>query len=259
MSIFQSLFFLKDPVNLHTLHDGSIVRLIQAKELIRIPIWKGNRIIDQAHVDTIKTSIKDIKSLDFGFRIVSLAVEDAGGNRVRELFIIDGQHRHRVLTDYFTETVCAEDFPIVVIEKQVADESEIISYFKKLNTQMAIPWKSDPNIIANQYIQALQDEFNNGKSQAKKLIRAGATKRPYLSSDKLREVLLDLCKRDVLKEGDAVKEFVTRVVAWNTAAVAGADMAALEAKKDSDLIQRAAGLKFMLGVDLKLAWLATCA
>lgn len=261
MSIFQGLItFLKEPVNLHTLHDGSIVRLIQAKELIRIPIWKGNRIIDQTHVDTIKRSIKDIKSLDFGFRVVSLAIEDAGGNQVRELFIIDGQHRHRVLTDYFTETMFAEDFPIVVIEKKVADESEIISYFKKLNTQMAIPWKSDPNLIANQYLQALEGEFNAGKSKAKALIRAGATKRPYLSSDKLREVLLDLCKMDVLKEGsDVVKEFVNRVVAWNTAAVAGADMAALEAKKDSELIQRAAGLKFMLALDLKLAWLATCA
>ena len=259
MSIFQGLFFLKDPVNLHTLHDGSAVRLIQAKELIRIPIWKGNRIIDQTHVDTIKASIKDIKSLDFGFRVVSLAVEDARGNQVRELFIIDGQHRHRVLTDYFTETMFAEDFPIVIIEKKVADESEIITYFKKLNTQMAIPWKSDPNLIANQYLQALEGEFNKGKSQAKKLIRAGATKRPYLSSDKLREVLLDLCKRDVLNDGDAVKEFVVRVVEWNAAAVAGADMAALEAKKDAELIQRAAGLTVMLAVDLKLGWIAECA
>ena len=242
---------------IHRLHDGSIVRLIQAKELIRIPIWKGNRIIDQTHVDTLKTSIKNIKTLDFGFRIVSLNVEDAGGNRVRELFVIDGQHRHRVLTDYFTETVCSEDFPILIIEKEVADESEIISYFKKLNTQMAIPWKSDPNLIANQYLQALEGEFNKGKGKA--LIRAGATKRPYLSSDKLREVILDLCKRDVLKEGDAVKEFVDRVIAWNTAAVAGADMAVLEAKKDADIIQRAAALKFMLAVDIKLGWIVRCA
>jgi hypothetical protein len=246
--------------NLHTLHDGSKVRIIQAKELIRIPIWNGNRIIDQNHVDRLKSSIKDIKTLDFGFRIVSLAIEDAGGRRVRELFIIDGQHRHRVLTDYFAENMFADDFPIVVIEKEVTDESEIISYFKKLNTQMAIPWKSDPSLIANQYIQALEGEFNKGKSQAKKLIRAGATKRPYLSSDKLREVLLDLCKRDVLKDGaDAVKEFVDRVVAWNKASVAGADMAALEAKKDSELIQRGAELKFMLAIDLRLGWLVSCA
>jgi len=251
---------LKEPLSLHTLHDGSRVRLMQAKELIRIPIWNGNRIIDQNHVDKLKSSIKDIKTLDFGFRIVSLDVEDAGGRRVRELFIIDGQHRHRVLTDYFAENMFADDFPIVVIEKEVTDESEIINYFKKLNTQMAIPWKSDPSLIANQYIQALEGEFNKGKSQAKKLIRAGATKRPYLSSDKLREVLLDLCKRDILKDGDVVNEFVVRVVAWIKTAVAGADMAALEAKKgDGDIIQRAAEMKFMLAVDLKLGWVMRCA
>ena len=251
---------LKEPLSLHTLHDGSSVRIIQAKELIRIPIWNGNRIINQSHVDKLKASIKDIKALDFGFRIVSLAVEDAGGNSVRELFIIDGQHRHRVLTDYFAENMFAEDFPIVIIEKEVADESDIISYFKKLNTQMAISWKSDPNLIANQYLQALADEFNKGKSQAKKVVRSGATKRPYLSSDKLREVLLDLCKRDILKEGEAVKEFVGRVVAWNKTAVDGADMAALESKKgDGDIIQRAAELKFMLAVDLKLGWVMRCA
>jgi hypothetical protein len=248
---------LKEPLSLHTLHDGSSVRLIQAKELIRIPIWNGNRIIDQTHVDKLKLSIKDIKTLDFGFRIVSLAVEDAGGRLTRELFIIDGQHRHRVLTDYFAENMFAEDFPIVIIEKQVAGESDIITYFKKLNTQMAISWKSDPNLIANQYLQAIEGEFNKDKSQAKKVIRAGATKRPYLSSDKLREVLLDLCKRDILKEGDAA-EFVVRLVAWNKAAVAGADMAALEAK-NADIIQRAAELKFMLAVDLKLGWVMRCA
>lgn len=246
---------LKEP--LHKLHDGSSVRLIQAKELIRIPIWNGNRIINQTHVDKLKASIKDIKALDFGFRVVSLAVEDAGGNSVRELFIVDGQHRHRVLTDYFAENMFSEDFPIVIIEKEVADESEIIAYFKKLNTQMAISWKSDPNLIANQYLQALADEFNKGKSQAKKVIRSGATKRPYLSSDKLREVLLDLCKRDILKEGDA-KEFLARVVAWNKTAVAGADMVALEAK-NADIIQRAAEMKFMLAVDLKLGWVMRCA
>jgi hypothetical protein len=251
---------LKEPLSLHTLHDGSSVRIIQAKELIRIPIWNGNRIIDQTHVDKLKASIKDIKTLDFGFRIVSLAVEDAGGRLTRELFIIDGQHRHRVLTDYFTENLFAEDFPIVIIEKKVADESEIIAYFKKLNTQMAISWKSDPNLIANDYLQAIEGAFNNGKTEAKKLIRAGATKRPYLSSDKLRQVLVDLCKRDVLKEGaDAIKEFLARVVALNKEAVAGADMAALEAKKDSDLIQRAAELKFMLAIDVKLGWVMRCA
>jgi len=247
------------PRPLHTLSDGSSLRIMSAKELIRIPIWKGNRIIDQTHVDTIKASIKgNVKALDFGYRIVSLMVDDAGGNQVRELFVIDGQHRHRVLYDYFHENVCVEDFPIVIIEKEVHQESDIISYFKKLNTQMAIPWKSDPSMIANQYIGAVEAIFKKDK---KPLLRPGATKRPYLSVEKLREALLEVCKRGLLGEGaDDVRSFVERVVAYNARALKDADMSILSAKKgDADIIQKAADLKFMLAVDLGLGWVSQCA
>ena len=30
---------------LHTLHDGSIIRVMGARELIKIPVWHGNNII----------------------------------------------------------------------------------------------------------------------------------------------------------------------------------------------------------------------
>ena len=247
------------PKSLHKLSDGSSLRIMGAKELIRIPIWKGNRIIDQSHVDTIKNSIKgNVRALDFGYRIVSLMVDDAGGNQVRELFIIDGQHRHRVLYDYFHENICVEDFPIVIIEKEVQQESDIIAYFKKLNTQMAIPWKSDPSMIANQYIGAIEGVFKKDK---KPLIRSGATKRPYLSIEKLREALIDVCKRGLLGEGaDDVRSFIERVVAYNARSLKDADIASLSAKKgDADIIQRAAALKFMLAVDLNLGWISECA
>ena len=67
----QSTPFYTIPKMLHTLHDGSHVRLMKARELVAIPVWNGNRTIDHKHVETIKDSLYDIKHIDFGFRIVT--------------------------------------------------------------------------------------------------------------------------------------------------------------------------------------------
>ena len=51
---------------LHTLHDGSILRVMGAKDLIRVPVWHGNRIIDNAHVQKIKDGLgPKIQKLDY--------------------------------------------------------------------------------------------------------------------------------------------------------------------------------------------------
>ena len=243
---------------LHTLNDGSVLKLISAKEFVAIPIWNGNRIIDQAHVDTIKASVKDnIKSLDFGFRIVTDVVIDPNGLLVKESKIIDGQHRHRVLRDYFLENYFHEDFQIVVLEKELTSESEKITYFKQLNTQLPIAWKSDPAMVTNEYIKALEAKFNTKKES---MIRDKSTKRPYLSVEKVREVFLDIFKKNgVASESpDHINLFVDRVVALNERLMQGADMAILQGgkKETMDIIQKASAKKFMLAVDPKLKWIS---
>lgn len=245
---------------LHTLHDGSTLKLISAKELIAIPIWNGNRIIDQAHVDTIKASVKDnIKSLDFGFRIVTDVVTDPNGLLVKESKIIDGQHRHRVLRDYFLENYFHEDFQIVVLEKELTSESEKITYFKQLNTQLPIAWKSDPAMVTNEYIKALETKFNTKKES---MIRDKSTKRPYLSVEKVREEFLKIFKaKGVASESaEDIKAFVDRVATLNERLIQESDMAILQAgkKETADLIQKAAAKKFMLAVDPKLKWISEC-
>ena len=240
---------------LHTLHDGSHLRLMNARELVAIPVWNGNRTIDHNHVETIKASLHDIKALDFGFRIVTYMEDDAGGNRVKVSKIIDGQHRHKVLTDYFQENFCADDFQILVLEKPIDSESEIISDFRRLNTQLPIAWKSDPAMVANEYIKALEEKFN----KKEKFIRSGATKRPYLSTDKIRERFLEIFKRLPASESpQAIKAFVQKVEAWNENQIKGSEFILLQDRKDKDIIQKAADKKFMLAVNAKLSWISDC-
>ena len=239
---------------LHTLYDGTIVRTLTAKELIAIPIWHGNRILNSSHVEKIKFTLQgNIKKLDHGYRIVSLKEEDAGGNMIQASYIIDGQHRHRVLSDYFQDNLCEPDFLVVVYETHLSCESEIISCFKELNNQMPILWKTDPNMLANEYIQQLLVAFHT------KLIRPKATTRPYLSVEKLREGLL-LFKEQLKETPHEIRAFVERVKRYNEKEVSMSETKALFALKkgEAELLEKASKLQFMLAIDPKLPWLKEC-
>lgn len=240
-------------IMLCTLHDGSRLRSIPASELIEIPIWNGNRIIDYSHVQKIKDGIRgNVERLDFGYRIAKITEMDAGFNPITMSYVIDGQHRHKVLCDHF-KNLCESDFPVVVLEKDMSSEEEIISYFKEVNCQKPIQWKSDPSVLANDYIAKLSAEFNFG---SKKLIRQGSTKRPYLSIDAVRDALLD--SKDMLKEGGGTA-FVRRVLEYNAKQLKGADMAILSARKtEAAKLQKAVDVTFMLAVDSSLPWVKEC-
>ena len=42
---------------LHTYNDGSVLKIITSRELIAIPIWKGQRILDKDHAASIKSEV----------------------------------------------------------------------------------------------------------------------------------------------------------------------------------------------------------
>jgi hypothetical protein len=246
---------------LHTLNDGTTVRCMRASALLKIPVWKGNRIIDSAHVAAIAASIEgNVKRLDSGYHLVKCPVEDAGGATILSTYLIDGQHRHAVLHQAFDVMSdverAMEDFDVLVFEHTVASEIEIIDAFNTLNSVKPIQW-SEPVLVVNTYIELLEKEFNVGKS---KMIRGGTTRRPYLSVERLREALTDFALAGRLRpRRDAVARFVERVREWNTREVAGAGVAALGASgKDADRMLHAAGLKFMLAYDPRLPWIAAC-
>jgi hypothetical protein len=235
----------------HTFSDGSSMRLMSARSLVLLPVWKGNRIIDAAHVATLKAAVgNDVKRLDLNpYRLVRYAVEDAGGAMSTMVVLVDGQHRQAVLKDWFA-TADATDFMVVVVEKCVECEDDIIEYFNMLNNVKAITW-SEPNMVINAYMKELMMEFNVGKAR---LIRGGSTRRPYLSEDDLRKGLAAVGDR--LKCGRAhVAAFIARVKAYNVARRAEASGVT---GKNADIIARAATLNFMLAVNPRLPWISAC-
>lgn len=238
---------LKRPVppapkpHLHQFTDGSILRKISARDLVKIPIWKGNRILNQEHKQSILTSLKSgVKSLDLKpFHVVTYPVE----SEMEELlsFIVDGQHRHSIIKESDMQ-----DFDVLVIEKRCSSESEVIDYFKLLNHTRAIEWKEDPILVANRFIAALEKAFNIGKE---KRLRQKATHRPYLYVEALREELL---KRKIGHSGKTPDEFIVFAKQKNLEG-----LSALQKKEKREAMEeKALTLEFSLAMDPKFRWMA---
>lgn len=224
---------------LHTFTDGSILRKISARDLVKIPIWKGNRILNQEHKQSIVTSLKGgAKSLDLKpFHVVTYPDEE---DEVQS-FIVDGQHRHSIIKEAENQ-----DFDVLVIEKKCESESEVIEYFKLLNHTRAIEWKEDPILVANRYIQALEKAFNGGKD---KRIRQKATHRPYLYIDNFRD---ELVKRKIGHTGKTPDDFVSFAKLKNKEGL----QALLGKEKREAMEEKALLLEFSLAMDTKYKWLS---
>jgi len=216
---------------LYTSEDGSKWKVMAASRLANLEIWKGNRILDDNHALRICQTLTSIKDLTLNpYRIVN--VEDEGETY---RYIIDGQHRVSILKKHFANPN-AEDFNVVVIEKSCQDETEIIEYFKIINTTKAIHWREDPILAANKYIEPFVKEFN--KDPKKPVIRPGKVNKPYLSIDRLREVLIS---KHVVDWRTTPLEFVARCREINDQHLSELDISNLTNK-------RAVQIKFSLAL-----------
>jgi len=227
---------------------------MSAKELMKIPIWKGNRILDITHVEEIKQAIgPHVNRLDSGYSIVKYNEEHADGTIGPSSYLIDGQHRASVIRDFYTEALCQPDFLVTVREKDVESESEAIEYFNVLNNVKAQSWKTEPNILINMYIKALETQFNKNKKCL--LIRSDkATKRPYLSANTLREILakdIELLKHS----NEFITKFVECVSKHNKEQLEYFSLELTrENVKDANIKERATSVHFALAYDVKLRW-----
>lgn len=239
---------------LHRYNDGSVLRTMTAKELIDIPVWKGNRVLDAVHANAIKQAIgRDVRLLDSSnFSIVSYHETTASGESILQRYLIDGQHRASVIRDYYRTTVCEPDFTVTVREKSVESETEAVEYFNVLNNVKPQHWKTDPNQIVNKYIVALEKQFNTDK---KSLLIRPTAKRPYLSSDKLRDEMLKNIT-GLKGTADDVAKFVAAAVNENKTVLTRLEMASLSATKDQQLIERALKAKFALAYETQLPWIS---
>jgi hypothetical protein len=235
---------------IHTYSDGSKLFKMSALSLIRIPIWKGNRIIDLQHVKNIKESIDNTAYLlDSGYKTIQYDELDENNNPIKKTYIIDGQHRISVVADYFDNIPDAKDFSITVTEIRVDSELEAIEYFNKINNVKPIQFKDDPNLIVNKYIQRLIASY----PVKSKLFRTGITKRPYLSVDKFREALVK--KVENLKK-ISIEKFIKECKTMNTKLIQELEIRSLnEKEKEIKIITKMLDLEFALAWDDKFKWL----
>lgn len=226
---------------LFTFSDGSILRKISARDLVKIPIWKGNRILNQQHKESIAKSLKQgAKSLDLKpFHIVTYPVEE-GDIPDTLSFVVDGQHRYSIIKESDNQ-----DFDVLVVEKKCHTESEVIDYFKLLNHVRAIEWKEDPILVANNFIKALENVFNGGKD---KRVRTKSTHRPYLYVETLRE---ELIKRKIGVSGKTPEDFVAFAKRKNEEYL---DILRKKERREG-IEDRALQLEFTLALDPKMKWL----
>lgn len=228
-------------------HDGSILRKMPARDLAKIPVWEGNRLLDENHKRDILVSLHgNLKFLDSKpYHLVTYPTEDEEGRAITSTCIVDGQHRVSILKEVFPEY---DDFDVLVVEKQCQSYSDVVRYFKILNMTKAIAWQEDPKLCANRYIKALESKFNTKKQS---LIRQGATRKPYLSTDKLREGLLS-CRLGQNDSDPTPNDFADLVATWNqqwcTAQQTNLDPQLEKYKK----------LGFALAYDDKLKWVRAC-
>lgn len=234
---------------LHTFSDGSVLKKIKAKELVGIPVWKGNRFIDLNHANKIKEAVgPKIENLDSSiYRIVKYRDGD-----VTQKFLVDGQHRQYVIKKYYEENVLfALNFDTLIIEKTVECEADAIEYFNMLNNSKP-QQDNDPKLLANKYILALEKFY-------KKLIRPEGvgTKRPFLSSDALRKVLED--NGPMLKQSsDSIAAFIKKVDMWNKKMITEYEVGSAFNAKDKTVLENCIKKEFVLAFDVKLPWIKEC-
>jgi hypothetical protein len=237
---------------LHTYSDGSKLYKMSALALIRIPIWKGNRIIDYEHVQNIKESVQyKAYLLDSGYKTIQYDEIDENNKSFKKTYLIDGQHRISVVGDYFENVQDAKDFSVTVTEIRVDSELEAIEYFNKINNVKPIQFHDDPNLIVNKYLQNLIASF----PEKSKFFRNGVTKRPYLSIDKFRNIIIN--KVDNLKK-ISIEKFIKECKNTNKKIIQELEIRSLNGMdKEIKMINRILELEFALAWDDKFKWLDT--
>jgi len=241
---------------LHTYHDGSVLGVMSSKRLIRLPIWKGQRIMDTSRVSEMKRAVgTQVRCLDSGYHVVKYNEDTADGRRIESIYLIDGQidgqHRAAVIRDFYDETMCEPEFDVTVTERTVASEADAIEYFNQINNVKVQQWAIDPNLLVNNYIHALEMAFNKPKVA---MIRPGKTKRPYLSSDAIRSALT--AHAPLIKGvGGAVARFVSASEAYNVTRLHQLSIELLYSKSSKDTLKESAiKANFALAYDDAMEW-----
>jgi hypothetical protein len=150
-----------------------------------------------------------------------------------------------------------QDFEIIIVEKDVEDESEAIDCFNNLNN-VKPQFENDSTLIVNKYIAALEKKFNTNKKNLLIRPEGKTTKRPFLSSAALRTGL-EIHGRLLKSSKSYIEEFVDKVEVWNTKRLQELELECLMGNsKDKKLAETTIEKMFALAFDHKLPWIEKC-
>jgi hypothetical protein len=240
---------------LFTFADGSTLHQISARRLAAIPIWEGNRTLDEEHVSELTRAIKNPQDIQGPFAVVEYPDDEGKVQRK----IIDGQHRREILVRHFasvsTDTgTTATDFPVLARLYKIADHAAAISIFQAINNAKPMVYKGSPVERLHEFSDALRRHcvFDKGRNGLIALIRPCATVRPYLGIDQLEEAIkrykiherLELTPLALVDHAMGMNEFYA------------SDPTAIPGRFTQMSLTKAAELGFYLGLDPTCSWLA---
>ena len=237
---------------LHTYNDGSRLMRSTVYELMKIPIWPGQRIFDPEHAKRLKDSIEDIRTLDSDYHlIVNRELREDGIIETRE--VVGGQHRLHILREA-RDSSFFDNFQITYTEKFVDGSEEALAYFNKISSSKPMHFDEDEGLMVGRFIVALEKEFTPAR-KADICIKTHRTTRPFLYIEDVREVLkerhIDRLRRT--KPDD----FAKRVWEWNRAKVLEMEMT-MALGGAPPMLVRCHSRNFALAYDPKLPWILAC-
>lgn len=236
---------------LFTYTDGSTLWQVSARWLATIPVWEGNRVMDEAHLADLTAAITDPRQIQGPFSVVEYVAED--GSRQRK--IVDGQHRQAVLAHYFAAAASADDDHQVLVRRyEVADHAAVVTIFQQINHAKPMEYRGSPTERLHDIVRAMSREFigERAKGGLVALVRASCN-RPALSVEHLETALkaYRIHERSDLTPA-AVVEHARKMNGLYAEDPVRIPVAAVSAS----IRDKADEYGFYLGLDPKCAWLA---
>ena len=261
---------------LHTYNDGSRLMLGTVYELMKIPNWDGNRIMDTDHARKLGGDIEKLENLDRGYCVIVITEKDGAGKEITQRYTIDGQHRLDVLKKArdaaFYEAKDFQDFPVTYTEKDVDGDSEATEYFNQINNMKPMEQRmKEPKLLVGDFIGALEHDFDSLKKKSDKCFRQLKTTRPYIHNQLVREMLeaniervrrikpTDFAKRVWDWNRSKIDEFKDERIKRRERELAGEDMTTTKAVEEKNRKkERCIAVDFALAYDDELPWILAC-
>lgn len=244
--------------------DGSFLYETSAKWLCNVPVWSGQRTLNEEHGLKIYEKIRGNPSL-VNTAIFTVAIvpstpidemSDISSNDRN--FLLDGQHRQFAIRRIFSENPTAEDFTVLVRMKEFSSSKEIIHEFQVLNSTLAMKYSESEEAKTHKFIMDINERLGNRKKVGNKVlidepIKPSTTHRPWASEE---DFTLALKKHKYLAGDIDIDEIVEKTISKNKALMLGVDVYCSRYKISRAIQEKAMKIGFMLALDPKFSWMA---